>query len=90
MSNWYKVKTQKRVEVFEVKPNTYFNINTIMGGNVQKVHISYSYKKCVPTEFNWDGTITLINNHPNYMLQVDTTTIDINSSIIQCFAIEGD
>lgn len=87
---WYTVDMVKQVFVFNIKPNVWVNIEQISGIRFKNPSIIYQFKKCNAKKPLWNGIISLQGSYPNYMFNVDSSSINTNDSLISVLIMDGD
>lgn len=88
---WYTVDMIKKVFVFDVKPNTWINVENYTNGNkIKNPSIIYQFKKCVAKNLFWNGVITMEGSYPNYRFNVDSNSINVDKSLISVLIMTGD
>lgn len=88
--SWYTVNVIKPYKIFEVSPNSQFNVDTIVYNfKFFNPKIFYTYSYVEVTSNNYDTSTTLVNlGNKNYKIQTNSSVS--NNSKFKVFVYEGD
>lgn len=86
---WIDTNLIKNFKVFKVNLGQRFNVETISNGyRYLDIKIIYAYEKVVATSYEWDSTLTLNGNYPEYYFTAKENVT--NESLINVLIMEGD
>lgn len=86
MGAWETVSILKGFAIFDVNPNTSFNVESLTGNKFSNPQVYYGFKKLVANVNEWNGTLSLSGSYPNYSINTNGTIS--NSSIINVLIYE--